>query len=94
MTKTFTLALALAASLAGSAAFAQQADQNGALRVGDLDLSTNAGQAALDRRIDAVSRKLCGDGKRTGSNIPDRAWLRDCKAQVRSQVTEQISQRG
>lgn len=90
MTRTFTLALALAASLGGTTAFAQPADRNAEFRVNDLDLSSSAGQAELDRRISSAARKICGDGMRTGSNIPDRTWLKSCKAQVRAQVTEQV----
>lgn len=90
MTKAFTIALALAAAIGSTSAMAQQADLTSEIRVADLDLSSSAGQAALDRRISTAARKICGDGKRTGSNIPDRAWLKDCKSQVRGQVTEQL----
>ncbi|MBK6802921.1 UrcA family protein [Novosphingobium sp.] len=96
MTRTFTLALALAGALAtgSTAAMASQADQTSEVRVGDLDLSSASGQAALDRRISAAAKKICGDGRRTGSNIPDSSWLRSCTAQVRNQVTARLDQRG
>ena len=96
MIRTFTLALALAGTLAAgsTAALARQAEDTSEIRVSDLDLSNASGKAVLDRRIDAATRKLCGDGKRTGSNIPDHSWLRSCKAQVRNQVTAQLDQRG
>ena len=96
MIRTFTLALALAGTLAAgsTAAMAKQADQSSEVRFGDLDLSTASGKAALDRRIDAAAKKLCGDGKRTGSNIPDHSWLRSCKAQVHNQVTAKLDHRG
>ena len=94
MTKAFTIALTLAAAIGSTSAIAQQADLTSEIRVADLDLSTGSGQAALDRRITAAAKKICGDGTRTGSNIPDSAWVRSCTAQVRSQVTAQLDNRG
>ena len=95
MIRTLTLAFALAGTIAaGSTAAMAQADQSSGVRINDLDLSSASGQAALDRRIAAAAKKICGDGTRTGSNIPDRAWVKDCTAQVRNQVTAQLEQRG
>jgi UrcA family protein len=94
MTKAFTIALTIAAAIGSTSAMAQQADVTSEIRVADLDLSTSSGQAELDRRITTAAKKICGDGTRTGSNIPDSAWVRSCTAQVRNQVTAKLENRG
>ncbi len=74
-----TLALAL---LGAGAAQAQTAQ----VRYADLNLSSAAGQAELDRRIEAAARRACAAELSTGSRIENRDDLSRCKALVRAQV--------
>jgi UrcA family protein len=60
-------ALAAMALTAGTVAFssapacAAEADQEVTVALSDLDLSTSADQAKLDRRVKLAARQLCGD---------------------------------
>ena len=50
----------------------------------DLDLSSAAGQARLDRRIEAAVREVCGDA--TNFELARREAVRDCVAETRANV--------
>ena len=50
----------------------------------DLDLSTAAGQARLDRRIEAAVRQVCGAA--TNFELARRQAVRDCVAETRANV--------
>jgi UrcA family protein len=83
MTKTFTAALSLA--LLGTAAVAQA--QSAEVRYGDLNLSSPAGRAELERRTEGAARRVCKDEPPIGSRVSDRAETSRCKDQVRAQVS-------
>jgi UrcA family protein len=80
-----TLAIALALSSA-SAAFAQEAS----FRYADLDLSSAAGQAELERRIESVARQVCRAEAATGTRIVDQDELARCKSDVRAQIAARL----
>ncbi|QIQ86034.1 UrcA family protein [Erythrobacter sp.] len=81
MTKTITTAaITFAASLlplsAANAAEPRSAD----ISYADLDLSSEAGQAIFDRRIEAAVEAVCG--RTEGRPTFDRA-VRECQAETR-----------
>ena len=79
MTTFASLAAALALTLGGGAASAQDAR----IPWGDLDLSSAAGADAFDARVSAAAGRLCRGVKRPGSRISDRAY---CRAAVRTEA--------
>jgi UrcA family protein len=80
-----TLAIALALASA-SPAFAEAA----ALRYTDLDLSSAAGQAELERRIENAARQVCKAEAYTGTRIVDRDEQARCMDEVRSQIAARL----
>ena len=59
--------------------------------IADLDLTTAAGQAALDRRIDAAARKVCFvDEIRTSSRLK-RHETKECYAKARASAANQVA---
>ena len=78
-----TTALAAAALLVVGAASAQDAR----IAYADLDLSTAAGVADLDARIQAAAERLCADARATGSLLSDRAY---CEKAVREAALESL----
>lgn len=58
----------------------------------DLDLSTDEGRAALERRIEAAAREMCGmDGTlTTGSRMPSYS-MRACYKKATSQIGESVA---
>jgi len=85
----------LAAAVFGSAAvFAAPAlaQTTVAVKYADLDLSTRAGQAKLERRIDSAAREACSMGEvRTGTITPSTAQ-RLCYRETKARVGEQVAQ--
>ena len=82
MTKTIVSAIALALLGAATAAQAQTAE----VRFGDLNLSSPAGQAALDRRVEGAARQVCEVAAPVCGRAAYRIEEGRCKAQVRQQV--------
>jgi UrcA family protein len=80
-----TLAIALALTSA-SAAFAQETT----VRYADLDLSSVAGQAELERRIESATRQICRGEAITGTRIVDQDEVARCKSDVRAQISAQL----
>lgn len=78
----FSLGLATAAQATGVA-----------LRYNDLDLSTDAGRAELDRRIDRVMRQACPAETITGSRIAVESARAECIAAVRRQIDVKLASR-
>ncbi len=77
-----------AASLVAAILFAGAASAEEArIAVGDLNLATPAGAAALDARVETLARDLCRGARRTASLISDRAY---CEAAVRAEVMRQL----
>jgi UrcA family protein len=77
-TRTASLALALIA-LPLTAAHAQPS-----VRFGDLNLASDAGQAALAHRVDVAADQACGNEKNFSIQYA-------CKAAVRAEVTEKLA---
>jgi len=78
------LALGLApGAMAASASF----------RYNDLDLSSEAGRAELEKRIDAVMRRACPEETITGSRISSDSGRAECMADVRRQIMARINTR-
>lgn len=87
MRKIFINSLAIAASiLAATPALAADAK----LVWKDLDLTTDAGKAELDSRIDAAAMQVCSPGAITGSRI-SRGASATCLADARNAMKAQIA---
>lgn len=84
MLKTFGTAAALMIS---GAAFAETAS----LDFRGLDLTTEAGKAEMNRRIEVVARKACPAEALTGSRIPLIQHREECMADVRRQVQAKLA---
>ena len=85
----------LAAALAATAFAVPAAADTVAVKYSDLDLSTPAGQASLERRINNAAKSICGaDSTIVGSRIPTddaRQCMESAKSRVHAQVAEAIS---
>jgi len=85
--KTILLTLAIAAGcLAAKPALAGEAK----LAWNDLDLTTAAGKAELDHRIEVAAQAVCTSGPVTGSMIGHRATPR-CLAEARGAIAAQVN---
>jgi len=62
------------------------------VKYSDLDLSTEAGQATLNRRIDQSARQLCGRGVSTGT-ILSSGRAKDCYERARTSAHQMIAER-
>lgn len=82
-------ALSLQAAIVSAPALADTAE----LRYNDLDLSTDAGQAELAKRIDATARRVCKPETVTGSRIPNRGAQEQCIADAKRQIEAQMASR-
>lgn len=87
-----TFRIMLAAALVSGTASALGA-QGVAFRYKDLDLSTDAGKAELEKRIAAVVRQACPDDTVTGSRIAVAGAREQCTADVRRQIMSRIEAR-
>ncbi|KRA81577.1 UrcA family protein [Altererythrobacter sp. Root672] len=92
--RTLSLALAAASALITPAvAFAGENQTTQRVRIAykDLDLSSDAGQKELDRRMDKAARDACGmDEKVTGSRIAT-SESRQCYSTTRTQIGQSLS---
>ena len=91
-TRTFS-ALAAVAFTAGTLALstpvrAADADYQVSVRIGDLDLSSAAGAATLDRRVRAAARQICGWVP--VSNLNMQRQVSDCQESVVSSAKQEI----
>lgn len=59
----------------------------------DLDLTTAAGKAELDQRIDAAAQQVCAPEAVTGSRIVQRNPSASCLADARAAIAAQVSAR-
>ena len=64
-----------------------------AFRFNDLDLSSEAGRAELEKRIGAVMRQACPEETVTGSRISSDDDRAECMADVRRQIMARINTR-
>lgn len=86
--KTILVSIAaLSTVLAGAPALAQTQTVN--VRLSDLDLSTNAGRAMLDRRIAAAKEAVCGSY--AGVQDAEAHRIDRCRAQVSSSIAPQLA---
>ena len=80
-------ALSTSAVMFSPAAFAADAKVTWA----DLDLSTDAGQAALTQRIAVAARKVCPSDKPVGTLI-SRQSTHECRSQVTSKIAARVGE--
>ncbi|WP_423141377.1 UrcA family protein [Parablastomonas sp. CN1-191] len=86
--------LAAAAMLLASTVPALASESNVAtLRYDDLDLSSGAGKAALDRRIDQAARQVCATMMTTGTVAGENAMRLRCESDARAQARAQLNRR-
>lgn len=78
-----TLLAAAVITLAAAGAASAQSR----VSIADLDLSTAAGAATLDARIERAAQALCRDARIPGSNRSDRVG---CQAEVREDILRQL----
>lgn len=91
MIHTSTAAAAAAfAIFATFAAMPSAHAKSTAVQVADLDLSTAAGQAKLDTRINRAVRNVCSEAV-TGSRIA--TIDKDCAVKARASIEKQIAAR-
>jgi UrcA family protein len=81
------VSLAAALVLAAVAGSAAAAPDEARIAWTDLDLSTAAGAAAFDARVDKAADRMCRMARRQGSLISDRAY---CEAAVRREAVAQL----
>lgn len=84
-------ALAAALSLtAPAAALAQDGRaQSASVNWDDLDVTTPAGAAELDTRINAAARRACRGVRATGTNMSQTAF---CRSQIKQTVVGQMDE--
>ena len=70
-----------------SAASADEETVKAKVFYGDLDLATDAGVTALDKRLDTAVRQLCGSTRWSMGGVPPRAVR--CRRVARSSITPQ-----
>lgn len=82
---------ATAALFVGSPALAKPATDDFVVRYSDLNLASEAGQKALERRIDKAAKEYCGvDAAPTGTRISP-AEQRSCYRELRRQARQQFA---
>lgn len=95
--KTPLFALAAAATmLVGAPALADETRPDMVVSYADLDLSSEAGQKVLEKRIDAAAKKYCGVGEATTgtrikSSLATRCY-RDAKRLANQQFAAIVSE--
>lgn len=84
-------AVAAALSLtAPVAAFAQEGRaQSTSVTWDDLDVTTPAGAAELDSRINSAARRACRGVRATGTNMSQTAF---CRSQIRQSVEQRMDE--
>ena len=78
-------AAAIAATILATASAASA--QESRIAYGDLDLSTAAGVATLDQRIDAVAAQVCANVRAADSRLRRRG---SCEASARQEIRRQL----
>ena len=87
MKKSLIAFAAIGAMMTTTPAFAG----NMQIKYDDLNLSSPAGQAALERRIDKAAREVCGvDRQRSGTRFPSRS-AQKCFESAKKQATQQMA---
>lgn len=93
MIKPLIAAAAMSAALATAPAIAGDAKgKSVAVSYADLDLSSEAGQKVLQRRLESAARRACDyDSTRTGSRIKSQS-KRQCLSVARRSAQTQFAQ--
>ncbi|GAA4642284.1 hypothetical protein GCM10023115_04800 [Pontixanthobacter gangjinensis] len=87
MKKSLIALAAVGAMMSTTPAFAG----NVQIQYDDLNLSSPAGQEALERRIDKAARDVCGlDQQRSGTRFPNRG-AKKCFDNAKKQATQQMA---
>ena len=87
-----TLALAMAATVLAVPLAAKDEAPRVAVRYGDLDLTSEAGQRQLDLRLERAAREVCGvDEKAVGSHLHSQ-HSRVCYREARRDLDQQYAQ--
>lgn len=92
--RTIGLMLAAAAATALTLAAAPAAmAADGSVSWKGLDLTTDAGRAELDSRIDTAAQEICTVGPVTGSRLtrrPSSSCLADAQTEIRAQLAKKL----
>ena len=89
--KSLLSVAALGAALCAGPIFAQaSSDRSQIVNYADLDLRTEAGRAALDRRISSAVRETCGTA--SDANLRGQNAVRRCRTLTAKLVTASKSQ--
>jgi UrcA family protein len=89
--RTLSIALALATAPVALSPAAAETGRIG-ISYADLDLSTEEGRAALDRRIDDAARAMCGRDVTTGTILAHGKSSR-CVERAKASVHQTIAER-
>lgn len=92
--KAHSYLVAAAALLASSVPALASETNLATLRYDDLNLSTDAGKAALDKRIDRAARQVCESIVMTGSRAGEHAMRQRCESDARDQAVAKLTRRG
>jgi UrcA family protein len=88
-----TLLTAFAATIAiAPAAASPSKPATHIVRYADLDLTSEAGRATLDRRINQAVRVVCGSA--SSAALQDRLSVERCSATARAYAKAQIAEKG
>jgi UrcA family protein len=94
MTKSFRNISAVAAIAAGLVTLATPAVAGtAAVTYADLDLTSAAGRAELDKRIDDAAASACKAQTVTGSRISKNSMVERCVSDAKKQINAQIARR-
>jgi UrcA family protein len=85
--KTLLILAALGAASAPALAQRTQADRGAIVRHGDLDLASEAGIRALDRRIRHAASSACGTA--SPADPAGKRNLKRCRSEARASAREQ-----
>lgn len=85
------IGMAVLGAAAATLPAAAQEDERRSVEVGiaDLDLSTPAGQASLDRRVELALRKVCPVDARP--DLRQQAQARACRAQAMREIEPRLA---
>ena len=87
-----SLALALAAAVLAVPVAAADEAPSVAVRYGDLDLTSEAGQRQLDLRLERAAREVCGvNEKIVGSHLRSQ-HSQECYREARRELDQQYAQ--
>ena len=90
--KMQSLALALTAVVLAVPAVAADEAPSVGVHYGDLDLTSEAGQRQLDRRLERAAREVCGvDEKTTGTYLRSQ-HSRECYREARRHLDQQYAE--